>query len=813
MTKLKETYDELKVKYAFNPGDIKDRFLYVADNIFYSNNAYMKQYNLLMFRMHNQNLPLPELFFSYSFDDSQNMDTDGLLSDYVKSLYKSEDENYISKFSISKVLQDGFIFATPALKLKHSPKIQSFSIRESKIVDDKEIVQAPEIQIPFVIDYFCTSTFPAVFAHFISNEYLIAGQNFIKRHINDRIAPRLVGTYLLHNNLFKDRLFSAFFKKIIQFLLDKTEPEENFDMDDANEFPDDHEEELERIFKNKKYFSNQNLLTYLYESFKLCMEYFNEYQVNVVKMLCEKDKQAAIIAITNYFLHEVISLWKYSPIYNYTSIFNKIQTLKNPEFFQEIVIHNILDDLARIICSNKAFALKILSLFDDDSIGYTEVPDISSMKYFNGVSFCVTMADMKIIQCIILAEKRELMIFNQKSGHSKSLNVSKKYEFTPITNVRDFIAQMFLLRILYKQYISPPFNEPKSKVLSTELSKEKLLENQTFLNFFIDRMKGMKLLQMCMDSALSILQLKERQYAEQLWNSNKKCNSNYFSHKMYVQFCWSIFTGQVNYSKSHIEILNKSEKDFYSYFDNSIENNSFVASKNTLSKYLFDRISNYYRMLRANSDDPLNGEVYFNENLINYSQYLFSEIERISFELLMNMMNEYPYQFIETSTPTHSNKPLDTYRKEKFDAFLKNNTISVTVDPQDESLYDLVIQSADLIRTIVLLADIEMEKEVNQWITEKFRIGDKLLLFLMLKKMIKNSLEKTDFRDLPQYCPCILRNGDYDYDYLRANLINCINVFTNVFSNTKCCFLSMNTEIIDSLNYLRTAFDIKENKK
>jgi hypothetical protein len=64
--------------------------------------------------------------------------------------------------------------------------------------------------IPWICDYFVISTFPATFGHFIGQEYLTHGLTFIQSHIADPLAPRLVGTFLLHAFVFRDRLMESF---------------------------------------------------------------------------------------------------------------------------------------------------------------------------------------------------------------------------------------------------------------------------------------------------------------------------------------------------------------------------------------------------------------------------------------------------------------------------------------------------------------------------------------------------------------------------------------------------------------------------
>ncbi|KAK8875424.1 hypothetical protein M9Y10_005589 [Tritrichomonas musculus] len=819
---LRGSYEQLKRKYAFNTGMLKERFLNVANTIFYNNNIYQKQYNLLLFRLQNPNLPIPNLLFSYSLDSTPLIDQDSATREFIDTYYKLGDNEDKADYSISKVLKEGFQFDEPASKLKLSPKIQLFSPDDRVTSDNRlnnPIVKSSELKTPFVIDYFCTSTFPSIFGHFTSNEYLLAGYNFIRRHIDDKLAPRLVGTYLLHTPLFKDRFFATFFEKVIDPLLKDSEDETNPSEPTDNEvFPDDQEDDMERIFKNKKYLSGDSLLKILYDAFASCINYFNEFHFKVVNLLREKDEQLAALSITLYFLSEVITVWKYSPIFNFTSIFNKIKSIRNPENFNEIFFHNILDDLIDKIINSNSFAIKILDLFRDRSSQYIEYPDISSMKYDGGFSFVVSIADMRIIYCITLAEKREkaLASSSHAARRAKSLNVNKKFDVPVFTNVRDFLSEMFLLRFGYKQYITSSIKEPQSEIKSTELCEEKLKENEFFHNFLVERMKGMKLLQKCSDSSLNILKLKERQYSAFLWKN--KNYSDEFRKSSLSSFCFSIFTGYVNYNQDHIKkLIEIGDQHFYQFFMSSFQN---VYLKSSLVNFIFEKIANYYNVFRVNFEASGNGgnyEIHFSPDMIESSQFLVSEIERISFELLLTELNETPFQFIKDEPSIQTDCSFEDFRKNELDKYLKSNSIEIDPTiPESVSFYaEFIVEGLVTMNAIISLADDEMKNEIDKWINERFRIGDKLLLFLEIKDFIRKSLEKIDIDDtsdpnfLKYYLPAIIRNDSYDYDYFRANLINCIHVFKEIFNGKYYSFPTIGKEIIDDLDFLALIFDIK----
>jgi hypothetical protein len=68
--------------------------------------------------------------------------------------------------------------------------------------------------LDWIVPYFVFSTFPTIFGHFISDEYVHAGLRFIEAHVLDPLAPHLVGIFLLHCFLFRDRLMQIFYEQL-----------------------------------------------------------------------------------------------------------------------------------------------------------------------------------------------------------------------------------------------------------------------------------------------------------------------------------------------------------------------------------------------------------------------------------------------------------------------------------------------------------------------------------------------------------------------------------------------------------------------
>jgi hypothetical protein len=168
-------YRSLKADYAFNQEALRQQFLDVNGDLILSITSLAKQSTLLRFRLSQP----PKLT-------------------HQKTLFLVD---------ISSVPTRDNYCLSGVLGWTDAPASHDLSTEIKKVYPT----------VPWAIDYFVFSTFPSIFAHFFSDEYLAGGHRFIVSHIEDPLVPRLIGTYFLHAFVFRDRLLSTFFDTIVDF--------------------------------------------------------------------------------------------------------------------------------------------------------------------------------------------------------------------------------------------------------------------------------------------------------------------------------------------------------------------------------------------------------------------------------------------------------------------------------------------------------------------------------------------------------------------------------------------------------------------
>jgi hypothetical protein len=68
--------------------------------------------------------------------------------------------------------------------------------------------------VPWTVDHFVISMFPAIFGQFASEESMAAAARFLLTYIMDLLIDRFVRSYLLNCFLFRARLGEAFFYRL-----------------------------------------------------------------------------------------------------------------------------------------------------------------------------------------------------------------------------------------------------------------------------------------------------------------------------------------------------------------------------------------------------------------------------------------------------------------------------------------------------------------------------------------------------------------------------------------------------------------------
>jgi hypothetical protein len=214
--------------------------------------------------------------------------------------------------------------------------------------------------VPWIVPYFVRSSFPAFFGHFTSEEYLLAGQKFVESHIKDRLAPQLVGTYLMHCFLFQDRLLEALFSRVAR--------------SETEIAPDD----LPSVF---------------FDAFAACTSYFSASHCHVVALLRREDERLAIAAVFDHFLYEVVRLWSLSPIFVQMDF--DVSGLHAPDEF--VFLERLKATAAKRECV------------------LTRMPQTRSVQFYGGVKFCLSAVDAALThRFVALATPRKT--FNRRTA-------------------------------------------------------------------------------------------------------------------------------------------------------------------------------------------------------------------------------------------------------------------------------------------------------------------------------------------------------------------------------------------------------------
>jgi hypothetical protein len=174
-----ETYAKLKTLYSFPVENLRQQFSTHAMSVCGELMTLAKQHNLIRFRevCLPHSFKLPDTLFIY---DSDTLSTNPALGGVGN----------LDRFQLKEVVNWA---PTPASS------------------DLATIVQSTYPNTPWIVAYFVTVTFPTMFGHFLSADFAEAGLNFIKSHMRQReIVEKLLGSYLLHCFVFRDRLLEVF---------------------------------------------------------------------------------------------------------------------------------------------------------------------------------------------------------------------------------------------------------------------------------------------------------------------------------------------------------------------------------------------------------------------------------------------------------------------------------------------------------------------------------------------------------------------------------------------------------------------------
>jgi hypothetical protein len=247
-----DEYLRLKSQYSFHENDLDSHFTAFARDTVGELMALAKQHNLLRFRellLLTSETP-PNLLFTYVPGRTQSNPALSEISG-------------LQTFAIAKIL--------------------SWPDEPAQYVLADEIQKVYPGSISWAFRYFVMVPFPAAFGHFLSHEYLDGGLRFIHSHIAQQdTVIELVGSYLLHAFLFRDRLLDTF---------------------------------CDQLAGNQSTLTEDSFLEAFITAFGLCIRYFTPHHIEAVKLLVtQHGTRAALKSLTSFFLCVIVQLWQFSPL-------------------------------------------------------------------------------------------------------------------------------------------------------------------------------------------------------------------------------------------------------------------------------------------------------------------------------------------------------------------------------------------------------------------------------------------------------------------------------------------------------------------
>jgi hypothetical protein len=395
-------YITLRREYAFNEQALRNQFIATVNQINLDNMMLAKQHNLILFRETcDPSISLPVELFAY--DQSPVGPHESLA---LKSVlpWTSEVAQYDLSTEFSKVYAG----------------------------------------IPWISTYFAISSFPAIYGHFVSEEYLQYGLCFIQSHIKDALAPHLVGSYLLHCFLFRDRLAHVFYELLI---------ERNPDLSPAE------------------------LLQTFTDAFAFCVPYFSDIHISAVLCLRAESEGKAIRAVFTHFLLEVVRVWQFHPLFATTELIRRrTRDPVAPSSYLNITYEFVLLDEIRKMGEDPVRAIQILDLLVDE-IGI-EMPKLSSIVYYGGITLPLSVVDFTLL--LHLNELHKVLTNN-------GTNVREIKG-----NVETAIVDAFRLRARSVHYLPPSVSAPVPTAVSVHLTLQKLKEHKTLHEFLSGLAGGLK---------------------------------------------------------------------------------------------------------------------------------------------------------------------------------------------------------------------------------------------------------------------------------------------------------------------------------
>jgi hypothetical protein len=647
-------YLALKSEYSFNDQALRQQFLSVSNQINVDNSMLAKQLNLAVFRIScDPSVPIPRVLFGYlATQQNQTQDMQALKS--VISWTKKA-APYDLATEIAKVYP----------------------------------------RVPWITDYFVISTFPATFGHFLSEEYLQYGLSFIQSHLNDPLAPRLIGTYLMHSFLFRDRLMLSFFQLIVR-----------------NEG------------------TEMSIVEVFVEAVRSSIRYLTEFHLEAIRILRGENQARAIEAVFTYFLIPTIEIWAFSPLYRTT---NLIQKKGGPATnYQTIVYDFVLREEVVKLRDDEARASQFLDLFVDDL--FMEMPKISAIVVYGGVKFPMTVVDITIIQHL--------------SDLHRSLSGSVPRTRDPQGNVETALADAMIIRTNFSHYLPSSINEPVATETSPHLTRKRLQEHKAMHDFLFRIAGGLKQFHTNIAAVKNVSNLYYRVLAHRLFLADG-CSTQpaqyasfqrmkYAAH-IFNQFASPAFREYVK-TQRRGESGELHERDLLRRINQGIKNGQSVAQ--SIVSGTVDCINEWKARYNAAHPSSPQGLCQEMKEDLPHCQFFVDAADRVTFSLVMNQLSNCPYPILGRSreSPKANREALtaNLAHASETSPFITCTKDQVARDSAVKASLDTDVDVSFLLMKAEDAAEAAFDAEDH-----RFGIGDWAVFFLEVELLLR-SIFKSD---------------------------------------------------------------------
>jgi hypothetical protein len=601
--------------------------------------------------------------------------------------------------------------------------------------------------LDWIVPYFVISTFPTIFGHFLSEEYLDAGLRFIEGHIADPLAPKLVGIFLLHCFLFRDRLMEVFYDQLCAQ-------------------PPDTE------------FMGAILLDAFKQAFVFCVPYFSEAHIRAVQTLRAHDLKGAIKAVFKDFLGETVKLWQFSPLLRGTdTILHRPANAQFQSYESMKYEFLLLGELRRL---DQAQCVAYLDCLNDNRT--TTMPKMSEIAFCDGVKLPLSVVDL----VLVLHLNELLQSLNGRTAKSKPVSGS----------VVTAAADAFRLHGNIVHYLSSKLTEPVATETSQFLTRKRLEEHKALHNFLFGIAGGIRQLHTIRTAERNIWSLLHRSLSSRLFLSKTITQIAEFANLQRRRYAMSVFDEWVRYQfRGYVEAA--TEGDFVEVHERALQQriNRCIAQKVDVSQAIInatvDYVNDWKQRFKKDHPNALPQRLCqaAQEN-IDECQYFNDATGEMLFAMMMNQLSCLPFPIVLDRV-----KGLEARREH-----MKRNLQSVSVGPlfagidiqrARATLDEAFIMSCDHIKFLLRRAAVAIRAAFeNDDI--RFGSGDQFMLFLEIESFI-GPLMASQGQDDPTWGRrflCVMFDGEEPF-YFRACLGKALQSFVLLTEKRNGLFLNI----------------------